>query len=262
MNVSAREARGLADARATLEPDIRRLHPASLGAEGLDTWLKQGLIQELPDVRLDTLLKVRPDLFTSLDHLVLAVNLTDGLPRAVLGSKWAGTAAGTRFLHIAVMFVSQRLRGRDLFARTWLALLDEVINSGGFPRVSVLKTYNPVAFCAMRAYGLLPGTTMYPSLRGEQNGALCRLALEVADVLAPGSEFEPDTGCIRGIGVPRDLYRGRPESNDSEVNAYFERHAHPGDRILCIVQVESPAVEEAIVNGFRGRGADRSPHRR
>jgi hypothetical protein len=226
---------------------------------GTDRWLKSGLARALPDLSLDTLFRLRPGLFVETDDLVVAVDGPSGEPVAALGSRWVRTPTGARVLHIGVQFVAQRRRGDTLFGRSWWALLEQVVAGGHFPRISALKTYNPVAYCAMRAYGRLPGAVLFPDLQARrQDERLARLAADVAGVLAPRHRYEPGSGVIRGVGVPRDLYRTRPASDDPEVNGYFGRVTRPGDRVLCVLHVRDPATEAAILELF-GRSGGGSP---
>ncbi|SNQ46510.1 conserved hypothetical protein [Frankia canadensis] len=232
-----------------------------------DAWLKAGLARALPDLRMDALFAARPDLFRSAEHLVVCLDTGDGdatgsgdgsgRPVGVLGASWASTADGERFLHIGVQFVARDLRGGAAFSASWLALLDDVVSRAEFPRISVLRTYNPVAYCAMRAYGRLPGAVLYPDPQRERRDArIGDLASRVARALAPGARFDRRSGRLAGIGVPADLYRTRPTSDDDLVNAHFARHTRPGDRILCMVHVRSEQTIQAILDGFSRRHRD------
>ncbi|WP_391531044.1 hypothetical protein, partial [Candidatus Frankia nodulisporulans] len=125
-------------------------------------WLRAGLTAALPDLRMDALFEARPDLLREAQHLVVGVERDSGAPVSALGASWAATASGQPFLHIGIQFVGARLRGGQVFATSWLALLEEVIVTGGFPYLAALRTYNPVAYCAMRSYGELPGAALYP----------------------------------------------------------------------------------------------------
>ncbi|WP_239333226.1 hypothetical protein [Frankia sp. CiP3] len=234
-----------------------------------DAWLKAGLATALPDLRMDALFAARPELFRSAEHLVVCLDASadtsagaglddrgagGGRPVAVLGASWASTADGERFLHIGVQFVARDLRGGAAFSASWLALLDDVVSTTEFPRISVLRTYNPVAYCAMRAYGRLPGAALYPDPRRERRDArISELAARVARAVAPGAPFDRRSGRLAGIGVPTDLYRTRPTSDDDLVNTHFARHTRPGDRILCMVHVRSEQTIQAILDGFSQR---------
>lgn len=230
---------------------VRQLEPGEgLSAED-DAWLKRGLAQAMPDLRLDELFRVRPRLFADLEFLVVAEDAATHQALAALGSRWAFTGAGERFLHISVQFVAQSRRGGRLFVGTWQEHLTAVLASGFFPRLSALKTYNPVAYCAMRAYGRLPGAHMYPELDGrDTNAALAAKARDMARTLAPDHEFDARHGVIRGVGVPRDLYRERPRCDDEAVDAYFAEHVRPGDRLLAVVEVGGSQTEAAVKERF------------
>ncbi len=235
-----------------------------------ERWLREGLVAALPDLRMAQLFASRPDLLHEAEHLVVGVERDSGQPVSALGASWEHTTDGRPFLHIGVQFVAATLRGGQVFSTSWLALLEEVIATGGFPVLSALRTYNPVAYCAMRAYGELPGAVMYPrvtrngsapgggSVAGPPDGrdlAMRALAGEIAATLAPGAAFDPASGLLAGIGVPRELYRERPLSADAAVNAHFARYTSPGDRILCAVHVHDPATAEAIGANFESRSA-------
>ncbi|MBE3205682.1 hypothetical protein [Parafrankia irregularis] len=225
-----------------------------------DRWLKDGLAAALPDLRMPALFEARPDLFRSTEHLVVCTR-ADGRPVAALGASWASTAAAERVLHIGIQFVDRDLRGGSAFSSSWLALLTQVVATAEFPRINVLRTYNPVAYCAMRAYGQLPGAVLYPDPRRDQRDArLGELASRVAAAVAPDAPFDRRSGRISGIGVPTDLYRARPTCDDPAVNDYFRRHTRPGDRILCMVHIRSSETATAILDGFNRRlaAADRS----
>ncbi|WP_391530308.1 hypothetical protein, partial [Candidatus Frankia nodulisporulans] len=77
------------------------------------------------------------------------------------------------------------------------------------------------------------------------------LAREIAAALAPHAPFAASSGRLTGIGVPRDLYRTRPRCDDARVNAHFERHTEPGDRILCVVRIPAETVEAILANFVR-----------
>ncbi|MCM3921906.1 hypothetical protein ND748_09575 [Frankia sp. AiPs1] len=216
-----------------------------------DRWLQDGLAAALPDLRMAELFAARPSLFREADHLIVGVDRASGQPVSALGASWTATAAGERFLHIGVQFVDARLRRGPVFSTSWLALLEDVVTAGGFPLLSALRTYNPVAYCAMRAYGRLPGAVMYPEVGPvDQDPDVSRLAGEIATALAPAAPFDPASGRITGIGVPRELYRDRPRCDDAAVNNHFERHTVPGDRILCVVHIRETATADAIVDNF------------
>jgi hypothetical protein len=234
---------------------VERYSPARPLEPAAERWLQQGLVRALPDLRLDHLFAVRPTLFRDVEDLVVPVDAGTGEPLGALGSRWVCTAGGDRVLHIGVQFVAQRRRGESVFGRSWWALLEQVVRRGGFPRISALKTYNPVAYCAMRAYGRLPGAVLFPDVqRVHQDAPTRALATELAAVLAPGHPYDPDSGVLHGVGVPRDLYRTRPTCDDADVNGYFGRVTRPGDRVLCVLHVRDRATEAAILDLFGRRG--------
>lgn len=215
----------------------------------------------MPDLAMADLFRIRPRLFQETDDLVVAVDAASGGPLAALGTRWVKTRSGVLFLHISVQFIAARWRGGTLFADCWLTLLKQLIRAGEFPRISALKTYNPVAYCAMRSYGRLPGAVFFPEVGGRQEDEeIRRLTTEIAAALAPGHPFDHGSGVITGVGVPRHLYIDRPRCDVAEVNAFFEQNTRPGDRVLCVVHVRDPAAEAAIMNLFTRR-TDRAGRR-
>lgn len=234
-------------------PVIERFRAGRPVDASTDRWLKEGLGTAMPEMRMADLFAARPGLFREAENLVVAVDV-GGQPLAALGSRWAVTGDGLRFLHIGVQFVSRPHRGGSVFSASWAVLLADLLADGQFPNIAALRTYNPVAYCAMRDYGRLPGAVMFPEM-GEAvaDPVVARLAGTVAETLAPGADYEPRTGRIRGIGVPTDLYVAEPTCADPGVNRYFARHTRPGDRILCLVHVRSRHTEAAIVAAFDHR---------
>jgi hypothetical protein len=216
-----------------------------------DGWLKAGLVAGLPGLRMAELFRRRPRIFHEYEYLVVAVAAGDRVPLAVLAARWQHTSEGLRFLHIGAQFVVDAARGSDVFRQSWRELLAAVCDSGQFPTVSVLKTFNPIAYCAMRAYGRLPGTAMYPDVaRPDVDPVLAGMAHEIAQQLAPDHSFDALTGVIRGVGVPADLYRERPSCEDADVNAYFLRHLLPSDRLLTFVLVRTSGTTREIQHRF------------
>lgn len=232
----------------TAEIRIERWTKA-VGAEQ-DAWLKAGLTAGLPELRMSELFACRPDIFQTSEFLVIATDAAGRAPLAVLGACWQSTLSGVRFLHIGVQFVVTAARGSEVFRRSWRELLGAVGASGEFPTISALKTFNPVAYCAMRAYGRLPGAVMYPELEREPDLATVRLAQQIAQALAPNHAFDPGTGVISDIGLPRDLYRSRPTCEDAAVDDHFRRHLSPGDRLLSVVHVRERRTAADIQQRF------------
>ena len=216
-----------------------------------DSWLKAGLVTGLPELRMAELFACRPDLFQTSEFLVVATDVDGRLPLAVLGASWQGIESGLRFLHIGLQFVVAPARGSPAFRRSWQQLLATVVGGAGeFPAISALKTFNPVAYCAMRAYGRLPGAVMYPELERTADPAMTGLAAQIAHALAPDHAFDSETGVITGIGVPSDLYRVRPTCEDPVVDDYFRRQLSPGDRLLSVVHVRESRAGTDIQQRF------------
>jgi hypothetical protein len=219
--------------------------------------LQRGLEKAMPDLRIPELFASRPALLTEVEHLVVGAG-ADGQPLSVLGASWKKAEQGQAFLHIAVQFVARSARGTTAFSESWLALLTRLLASSQFPRLSVLKTYNPVAYCAMRTYGALPGASMFPDVTvREQDPELVALGRRLASALDSSAPYDAEIGRLRGIGQPTDLYRSRPTCHDPAVNDYFLRNSSPGDRILCFVDLRNPELEEQILGRFDERARQR-----
>src|SRR5438067_13698645 len=91
----------------------------------------------------------------------------------VLSSRWCPLRPGTQFLHVTTQFVAETHRHGTVFRQCWRSHFAELLSGGaGFPRLIALKTYNPVVYCAMRAFTAAPQVTTYPALGAAQDGAL------------------------------------------------------------------------------------------
>lgn len=202
----------------------------------------------MPDLRIEALFEARPDLLSEAEHVIVAV---DGEDRAVglLAARSLELPGGVSVLQAMVQFVGVNQRGGRVLRESWTRLLGDVTAERGFPDVVALKTFNPVAYCAMRALGR--SDQVYPALSGPQEPGLRLIASHIAAAAAADYPFEPDTGVIRGSGRPTDLYLRRPESSDPEADRYFAAHARHGDRVLCLVQFGGADAAERIHTGLR-----------
>jgi len=224
----------------------RELTPAT------QEWLTGGLTKALPMLRMAALFAQRTDMFTEAD-LVTAAVAADGSVAGALSSRWVTrTPDDYDFLHILTQFVGEEHQGGTMFRGCWAAHLSALAASErGMPRLFVLKTYNPIVFCAMRAFTVIPDVWMYPDLRAAApEPTAAGLAAEIAGLVSPGHLFAPQTGVIRGAGVPRDLYPALPMSSDSAVNEYFSAVTRPGDRMLCLLAAPTAAARLAILGAF------------
>jgi len=219
-----------------------------------ERWLVDGLVAALPELRMRELFTARLDMFHEADLITVAV--ADDAAIGALASRWATLPTGEPFLHVTSQFVGNDHRGSGVFLSSWAAHLHTLCEGPlGFPAVSVLKTYNPVVFCAMRNVGRIAGVGCYPSLDlAERAGPIGRsaagLATRIARTIAAGHPFDPATGVITGAGVPRDLYPSRPRSADRAVNEYFAAAARPGDRILCMLRVPTSQAVSTLMRFF------------
>jgi hypothetical protein len=214
-------------------------------------WLINGLIKALPMLRMAALFAQRTDMFTEAD-LVTAAVAADGSAAGALSSRWLKLSQDDIFLHILTQFVGEDHQGGTMFGGCWAAHLSALAaTERGMPSLFVLKTYNPIVFCAMRAFTAIPDVWMYPDLRaGTPEPTAARLAAEVAGAVSPGLFFSAETGVIRGAGVPADLYPALPISSDLAVNEYFTAVTRPGDRVLCLLAAPTVATRRAILAAF------------
>lgn len=238
-------------ARSATDPiDVVRLttRPA-LSAADFDR-VRTGLAETLPDLRMPELFRLRPDLLDGADYLVAATDTATDRVVGVLASRWLELPSGRPCLHILVQFVGAAYRGGSIFRRSWALHFAELLAEGHeFPEVLALKTYNPVAYCAMRAFSGHPQAAFHPQPAGPAASPpqLRALAVEVAAAVAPGEPFDAEAGTLRGIGVPHDLYPRIPACSEPAVSDYFARTVRPGDRVLCVLHVTTAAARQAIL---------------
>jgi hypothetical protein len=241
------------DADLSSEVEIRSLVPRRELTQGLEEWLINGLTAELPELEMARLFAIRRDMFRDADLVTVAKRKSDGSAVGALSSRWSVLPSGEPFLHVLTQFIGRRQQRTSTFPRSWGSHFAALQGSDrGFPRLIVLKTYNPSVYCAMNAFTRVPGVTIYPQVldSGRQDASQRRLAIQVAGVVAGGHPFDPESGIIRDIGVPPDLYPALPSSSNKAVNDYFARTARPGDRMLCLLSVPTAAAADAILSAF------------
>ncbi|HEU5158455.1 MAG TPA: hypothetical protein VFU43_15780 [Streptosporangiaceae bacterium] len=211
-----------------------------------------GLIASLPTLKMGALFAHRRDMFREADLITVATDTTDRTVIGALSSRWCTTPSGGRFLHILTQFVGERYQGGIAFPRSWGSHFAQLYGDWSqFPDLLVLKTYNPIVYCVMRAFTRVPGVTFYPEIReGRHDPDAAARAVEVAEIVAPDHPFDPATGVISGIGEPPDLYPALPQSRNAQVNEYFSAYARPGDRILCMLSVPTPDAAGTILDVF------------
>ncbi|MEU6890865.1 hypothetical protein ABZ934_03560 [Streptomyces sp. NPDC046557] len=215
-----------------------------------EKWIVDGLVETMPGLQARQLFTFRRDMLTEADYIVVGVDRERDRVVSLLTSHWAEIPSGRSCLHVMIQFVGDAYRNGPVFGQSWSVHFARLLAEGRpFPEVIALKTYNPVVHCAMSAFSGHPDIDMYPDLAGEDDSQAA-LAAEVAAVLAPGAPFDVARGVIRGIGRPRDLYRERPTSYVPEANAYFERHAAPGDRVLCLLHAPTRDGAHAILTAL------------
>lgn len=217
-----------------------------------EQWLVESLIAALPNMKMAELFACRRDMFSDADLITVAVD--GGCAVGALTSAWATLPSGARFLHVLTQFVGERYQsGRThAFRVSWGDHFRNLVSgAGGFPRLIVLKTYNPIAYCAMRAFTRIPGVTIYPDPDvATQASGPQELATQVAAEVAAAVPFDPGTGVLHGAGRPVDLYPSLPTCSHPIVNEYFAAVTQPGDRVLAMLEVPSGAQAAAILNAF------------
>lgn len=230
---------------------LTNLVPATDLTPDRAAWLTDGLTAALPGLKMRELFARRIDMFSEADLITVAVAEPGGGPVGALSSRWVTLASGERFLHVMTQFVGDRYRHRAVFAPSWAAHLARMgAGPEGFPAVTVLKTYNPLVFCSLRTLSRIEDVRCYPSVAGTGDPRVAGLAGRIADAIAPGHPFDPATGVIRGIGVPRDLYAALPNSSDPLVNRYFAERTRPGDRVLCMLLVPTRQAAQTVLRVF------------
>jgi hypothetical protein len=217
-----------------------------------EEWLVDGLAKALPSVQLRGLFTVRTDLLREADLITVAVCRPAGEVAGVLSSQWVTLDDGVRFLHVTTQFVGERYRDGVVFRRSWAAHLAAVgAGHRGFPSIIVLKTYNPRVYSALRSFGRLTGASFYPGTdRDGSDTGIARLASRISRTISPECRFDPTTGVISGAVVPADLYPARSASANAAVNSFFARNTHPGDRVLCMLMMDTPQAVDAVMRHF------------
>ncbi|GAA0477330.1 hypothetical protein GCM10009544_44140 [Streptomyces stramineus] len=228
--------------------EVRALPPGRELDPATERWIVDGLVEAMPDLRARELFAERRDMLTEAEYVVLGVDRERDAVVSLLTSRWAKLPSGRTALHVMTQFVGDAYRHGAIFGHSWTAHFTRLLADGGpFPEVIALKTYNPVAYCAMHAFSAHPEISMYPDPAGAPAPAARALAAEVAEALAPGHPFDAGRGVLPGIGRPVDLYRQRPTSSAEAVNAYFAAHLAPGDRMLCVLHAPTAAGRRAVL---------------
>lgn len=225
--------------------------PATDLTDAREAELFDGLADALPNLRMRELFRLRGNLFREVDLITVAESEKDGEVVGVLASQWSELDDGVRFLHVTSQFVGDHWRQAGVFRASWSAHLRELSLGLGFPPIIALKTYNPVVFCAMRTLGRFTDVSFYPTITGAPaDPGSTELACRIAEEISPRHPFDPVTGVISGIGVPRDLYPALPRSSDAGVNAFFARATKPGDRVLCLLNVPTRRAVQTVMRLF------------
>jgi len=217
-----------------------------------EQWLVDSLIAALPNLKMAQLFACRRDMFRDADLITVAVD--DGRAVGTLTSAWATLPSGARFLHLLTQFVGERYQARrtHAFRLSWGDHFRNLVSTAAdFPGLIALKTYNPIAYCAMRAFTRIPGVRIYPDPNlAVQDTRAQELATQVAAQVAAAVPFDPVTGVLHGAGRPVDLYPDLPVSSHPEVNDYFAAVTRPGDRVLAMLEVPFDEQAAAILRAF------------
>lgn len=215
-----------------------------------EKWIVDGLVLAMPGLHTRQLFTLRRDMLTQADYVVVGVDRQRDRVVSLLTSRWAQLPSQRPCLHIMIQFVGDSYRNGVVFKESWARHFARLLADGRpFPEVIALKTYNPVAHCAMAAFSGHPDISMYPDLAGKDDSQAA-LAAEVSEALVPGAAFDPACGVVPGIGLPVDLYRERPLSHVPEANRYFAEHTEPGDRVLCLLHVPTQAGAHSILTAL------------
>lgn len=222
---------------------IEALRPRRDGLDGAyEGDLEARLAKAIPDLRIEEMFRWRPGLLQTYDHLLIRW-APDGAMAGVLGCTWR-SCADLSLLHVGIQMIAPRYRRSGLFVELWRHEITEVLPSEDRrPSLVGVKTYNPIVYMAMRTFAKLAAGQLYPDVyTDDQDPEFAWLAARTSAVLAPGREFNASTGAIYDVGMPPDLYEDIPTAEGHTVGLYFERHLHPGDRLLCLLRL--PGFDE------------------
>lgn len=213
--------------------------------------IRNDLRKALPDLKIKEYFKVKQDLLSDSDHVILGEN-EDGEVIGALASKWYNTSQFS-FLHIMTMFVASKHQGTPLFKRMWNAHLSEVLLGGrGFPCVFSLKTYNPISCSLIRQVALRSGAQFYPQLDCDLPKWMEDQVIEISRALEPEATLDLRTGVIRGGGgmVPADFYPAIPKSARRDIMLHFTSRLAAEDRLLCCLFCREPSSQQNILQQF------------
>lgn len=214
-------------------------------------WLQQRMIAAFPEYKLSEYFERRPSLFERAHHVVVAMADREALPVGVVVAS-RHSDGEPDFLHVEMTLITTPYQRSGLLLMLWRHVMRMLAaDERGFPTVIVLKTYNPMVFSSLQVAARLGCGEIYPALDGgRQDSELAEWATYAAAKLCPSLTFEPETGVVRGAGVPRDFYTEMPRTNKRRVNDYFQRHLAPGDRVLCLVHFPSPTGLTHLLDRF------------
>jgi hypothetical protein len=210
---------------------------------------------QLPNHKIGNYLETKPHVLAESEFLTLV---------RVAGT-YVGIASGNMY----------RVRTRELFyAETLLlseSLHDQKISYAQIgalfrcvyavrqqmPSLVAAKTFNARSYALVRKLARACGARMYPEIGADNLPELEQLACELAEVLAPGLEFEPRYGVVRGGGggVAEDFWPSQPLARAKDINEVFAHHLTPRDRMLCVVDTSDEGVQRRLVEMFFAESA-------
>jgi hypothetical protein len=212
-----------------------------------------GLVSTMPSYGVAQYFSVKGAIFDTCDVVVIAESTELSAPVAMLAARWMVTDRG-KLLHVQTLLIGEDWQRTTVIRQMWRRLFEELLSgSNGFPFVIALTTYNPKSFAAMAGFTLIPGTRMFPALRGGElgEGHLSFLRC-VAATLNPGCRFDEKTGVITGGAgeVSDNFYRTLPLCGKAWIDDHFIAHVTPKDRVLCCLFVETTEAAARILHAF------------
>lgn len=212
------------------------------------------LSRAMPSLKLREYLEYKRSLLRESTYMVIAFHKSTDEAVAILAVDWyRDEEDAPKFLHLATMLIGEKYQGTTLLMHMLGFMFRCVYHlDHEFPATISMKTYNARSYSIMNMFTQLKalGVELYPSVTGEGSSAeIVDTAKRVAGVLSPGLEFHPDTGVITGGAgdVPADFWPTFPKCRDPRVNAYFQEHMTPHDRLLCVLSSPTEAARQRIM---------------
>lgn len=155
------------------------------------------------------------------------------------------------FFFINTLLIGERFQRTSLLKRMLAELFRRTFStSASFTDLLVIKTYNPISYCALRIFNAIPATGFYPIIGGRNVfGRVKERLRAAAAMLDPECVYDPETSVLKdcAYGVTEQFYVCRPICRDGRVNEYFRKHLSPRDRLLCGLSLESDRAKERFL---------------